>query len=140
MHSRTHHRDCDRTVFEGLLWRPASPVACCRGRGSGCSRLGYDLLEEVPINPTTEVPELTQDWETDSWRAQTEPCAPGPRRKEQQPQKRQTQTCSGVSRSLQQRRGSVVACCRTGGTECSGPFERGCHYPRYLHHSLAPGK
>ena len=33
------------------------------------------LLEEVTINPTIEPPELTQDWETDSWRAQTEPCA-----------------------------------------------------------------
>ena len=31
-------------------------------------------MEEVTINPTTEVPELTQDWEIDSWRAQTEPC------------------------------------------------------------------
>ena len=41
------------------------------------------LLEEVTINPTLELPELTQDWGIDSWRAQTEPCAPGPRRKEQ---------------------------------------------------------
>ena len=46
-----------------------------RGRGSGCSRLGYGkgLLEEVAINPTIELPELTQDWEIDSWRAETEP-------------------------------------------------------------------
>ena len=28
------------------------------------------LLEEVAIIPTTELPELTQDWEIDSWRAQ----------------------------------------------------------------------
>ena len=28
------------------------------------------LLEEVAINPTIELPELTQDWEIDSWRAQ----------------------------------------------------------------------
>ena len=28
------------------------------------------LLEEVAINPSIELPELTQDWETDSWRAQ----------------------------------------------------------------------
>ena len=50
---------------------------CHRDRGSGCSRLEYGkaLLEEVAINPTTELPELTQDWEIDSWRAQTEPCA-----------------------------------------------------------------
>ena len=56
---------------------------------AGCSRLGYGkepprflLLEEVAINPTIKLPELTQGWEIDSWRAQTEPCAPGPRRKE----------------------------------------------------------
>ena len=43
--------------------------------------------------------------------------------------------------SPQQRCGSVVACCRIGGAECSsacmGPFEGGCHYLHYLHHSLA---
>ena len=27
-------------------------------------------MEEVAINPTIELPELTQDWEIDSWRAQ----------------------------------------------------------------------
>ena len=32
------------------------------------------LLEKSVINPTIELPELTQDWEVDSWRAQTEPC------------------------------------------------------------------
>ena len=39
---------------------------CCRGRGSGAADLGMAqaLLEEVTINPTTEPPELTQDWET----------------------------------------------------------------------------
>ena len=30
-------------------------------------------MEEVAINPTIELPELTRDWETDFWRAQTEP-------------------------------------------------------------------
>ena len=51
----------------------------------GVADLGmpYALLEEVTINPTIEPLELTHDWETDSWRAQTEPCAPGPRRMEQ---------------------------------------------------------
>ena len=29
------------------------------------------------------------------------------------------ETCLWVSRSLQQRRGSVVACCRFGGMDCS---------------------
>ena len=34
----------------------------------------YTLLEEVAINPTIEPPEPTQDWETNSWWAQTDPC------------------------------------------------------------------
>ena len=46
-----------------------------------------------------------------------------------------------MSRSLQQRCGLVVACCRVGGTECSrvcmGPFKGGPHYLHYLHHRLA---
>ena len=63
-------------MFEHLLWRYGSAVDCHGGRGSGCSRPGYgiNLLEEVAINPTIEPPELTQDWEIDSWRAQTKPC------------------------------------------------------------------
>ena len=74
---------------------------------------------------------------------QTEPCAQGPRRKEKWPHRRLLQTRLWVSRSLQQRRGSLVACCRVGGTECSsactGSFE-GCHlYLHYLHHSLLQG-
>ena len=32
------------------------------------------LLEEITINTTIELSELTQDWEVDSWRAKTEPC------------------------------------------------------------------
>ena len=60
------------------------------------------------------------------------------------PYKRLTQTCLRVSRSLQWRCGSEMACCRVGGTECSsvcmGPFEGGHHYLHYLHHSLASGQ
>ena len=71
-------------------------------------------------------------------------CAPGPGRKEQRPLRGLSQTCPGVSRSLWRRCGSVVACCRAGGTECSGaymgPFEGGRHYLHYLHHSLASGQ
>ena len=42
----------------------------------GAADLGValTLLEEVAINSTIELPDLTQHWETDSWRAQTEPC------------------------------------------------------------------
>ena len=69
---------------------------------------------------------------------QTEPCAQGPRRKEQWPHRRLTQTCPGVSRSLWRRCGSVVACCRVWATACSsacmGPFEGGGRYLQYLHH------
>ena len=32
--------------------------------------MAKDPLEEVAVNPTIELPELTQDWEIDSWRAQ----------------------------------------------------------------------
>ena len=71
-------------------------------------------------------------------------CAPGPRRKEQRPHRRLTQTCPGVSRSLWPRRVSVVACCSVEGAECSGawkwPFEGGHHYLHYLHHRLASGQ
>ena len=66
------HRDWARTVFECLLWRYRSAVDCCRGRGSGCSRRGYGIspLGGGRHQPTIERPELTQDWETDSRRAQ----------------------------------------------------------------------
>ena len=77
VHKRTQgsHRDGDRTVFEHLS---------CGGRGQqwtatrtgalGAADLGmaYSLLEEVAINPTIELPELTQDWEIDSWRESSE--------------------------------------------------------------------
>ena len=77
----------------------------CRGTGwrwsaagtgaLGAADLGVEkaLLEEVAINPTVELPERTQDWEIGSWRAQTEACAPGPRRKESDP----TGACPGLA-------------------------------------------
>ena len=71
-------------------------------------------------------------------------CAPGPRRKEQWPHKRLTHMCQWVSRSLQQRRRSALACSRVGGTECGNactwPVEGGCYYLHYLHHSLISGQ
>ena len=63
----------------GQHW-PAAGVGALGAIGLG---MAYVLLEEVTINPTIEPPELTQDWETDSWRAQTKPCThqdPGERR------------------------------------------------------------
>ena len=48
-------------------------------------------------------------------------CAPGPRRKEQWPHRRLTQTCPWASRSLWWRRGLVVPCCRLGALSASVP-------------------
>ena len=95
-------------------------------------------------NPTIELPELTQDWGKRLLEGTNKTLwAPGPRRKEQWPHERLTQSCPWGSRSLRRRHGSAVACCRVGGTECSsewmGPFEGGRHYLYYLHHSLASG-
>ena len=53
-------------------------------------------------------------------------------------------TCLWVCRSLRQRRGSAVACCKVQGTQCSsacmGPFGGSRHYLHYLHHSFASGQ
>ena len=48
-------------------------------------------------------------------------CAPGPRRK-RAVQKRLTQTCLSVFRSLWWRCGSALACFRVGGPECSSVY------------------
>ena len=130
-------------LFQCLLQRYGSAVACCRGRGSGCSRPGYEIrpLGGGLIYPTTEPPEFTQDWGNRLLEGTNSTlCTPEPRRKEQWAQKRLTQTCLWVSRSLQESHGLVVASCRVGGTECSsmcmGSFEGGHIYLHYLHHSL----
>ena len=49
-------------------------MACHGAEALAAADLGVaeTLLEEVVINPTMELPELTQDWEIDFWRAQTE--------------------------------------------------------------------
>ena len=119
VHTRTQrpHRDWARTVFECLLWRYGSAVDCCRGRGSGCSRPGYGTspLGGGHHYPTREPPELTQDSGNRLLEGTSKTlCVPGPKRKEQWPQKRLTQTCPWVSRSLRRRRRLAVACCRLG--------------------------
>ena len=95
------------------------------------------------FNSAIEPPELTQDWEIDSWRAQKEPCVHQDPGEKQWPQKRLTQTYPGVSGSVQESPVEawwVVACFRIGGTECSstcmGSFEGGHQYLHYFHHSL----
>ena len=83
---------------------------------------------------------LLRTGETDSWRAQTKLYV------HQDPGERSSDPTRDwpdlpVSRHPWRRCGSVVACCRVGGTACSsacrGPFEGGHHYLHYLHHSLA---
>ena len=119
------------SFFDGIQYYPVnthSPMSCF-----------------PTINSTTGLPELTQDWGSRLLEGTNKSlCTPGPRRKEQWPHKRLTRTCPLVSRSLQQRCGSGVACCRVGGTECSiacmGSFEEDHHYLHYLHQSLASGQ
>ena len=96
----------------------------------------------LPLTPSQNYQNLHRTGETDSWRTQTKPCAhqdPGERSSDH---KRLTQTCLWASRSLWQRHGSAVACCRVGSTQCSnvcmGPFK--VDYLHYLHHSLASGQ
>ena len=56
-------------------------TSCCPLRKGGVAGalgtadlgMALVLFEKVTINPTTELPELTQDRKIDSWRAQTEP-------------------------------------------------------------------
>ena len=55
---------------------------------------------------------------------------------EQWPHKRLTQTCPGVSRSLQWRRGSAVACCRVGAL--SAAVHDGTFWRRAPSSSLPP--
>ena len=59
-------RPCDTEpeLFECLLRRYGSAVACSWDRSSGSSRPGYGIspLEEVAINPTIEPPEFTRNW------------------------------------------------------------------------------
>ena len=68
VHTRTQrpHRDRDRTVFECLLWRYRSSVDCRRGRGSGCSRLGYDGISPTwrrsPLTPPQSCKNLHRTW------------------------------------------------------------------------------
>ena len=128
---------CGVRVSSGLL----------QGRGSGGSRPGYGIspLGGGRHEPHHRAARTYTGLENRHLEGTNRTlCAPGTKRKEQSSHKRVTQTCLGVSRSLQWRCVLVVACCRAGGTECSstcmGSFEGGHHYLHYLHHSLAPGK
>ena len=83
------------------------------------------------------ITKLPQDW--GNWLLEgtnKTVCTPGPRRKEQWPCKRLSQSCLWVSRSLQQRRGSTVVCHEVKGTEYNSPgistFEGDCQLPLLL--------
>ena len=56
------------------VWVSSGPAGA-GALGAADSGMAYALLEEVAINPTIELPELTQDWGNRLLRAQTEPCA-----------------------------------------------------------------
>ena len=100
--------------------------------------LFFLALEEVAINLTIELSELTQKWGKRLLESTNTPlCTSGPRRKEQWPHKRLTTTRLLGSRTVQWRCSSVVACHRVG---CVGSFEGGHHYLHYLHHSLVSGQ
>ena len=86
--------------------------------------------------PGDLITQLTQDWGNRLLEGTNKTlCAPGPRRKEQCPHKRLSQTCLWVSRSLWWRCTYTVACCGIRGTEynsaCISPFERGSYYHHY---------
>ena len=96
------------------------------GSGKGTENLGeFDFAGQWDL-----ITEFIQDWRNrlleDTGKTL---CLPIPRRKEKWPHKKLTQTCLWVSRSLQQRCGLGVTCCRVGGTEpstaCTGPLEGG---------------
>ena len=87
-----------------------------------------DMTERLHSLTHSELWELTQDWGNKFVENTNKTlCAPGPRRKEQWPHKRLTQTSPWGSRSLWWRQRLALACCRAGGTECRsacmGPFE-----------------
>ena len=98
------HRDWARTVF-------------FRGRGSGCSRPRYGIspLGGGHHQPRHRATRTYIGLGNRLWNGTDKTlCAPGPRRKQQWPHTGLTRTCPGVSRSLWQRPGLVVACCRAG--------------------------
>ena len=139
VHSRRPHRDWVRPAFECFS------VSCggmdqLQGQGLWVQQTWVwhkPHLEEVAINLTIEPPDLHRTGETDSWRAQTKPCAQqdlGERSSDPtRDWPRLACECPGGV-SLQQDRG--IEC----GSVSMGPFEGGHHYLHYLHHSLVSGQ
>ena len=103
----TKYRDHTETETElclGVSWGGTGQQWAAAGTGAlGAADLGmaWGLLEEVAINPTIELPEFTEDWEIDSWKAQTETCEhQDPRERSSDPTRdwpRLACECPGVS-------------------------------------------
>ena len=95
------------------------------------------------INPTIELPELTQDWGNRLLEGiKRTLCEPGPKRKKQWPTKdwfRLSCECPGVS-SRGMGRWWPAAGSGTLSVAGHGTFSRRHHYLHYLHHSLASGQ
>ena len=130
-------------MFECLLWKYGSAVACCRGRGSGCSRRGYGIspLGGGHHRATRTYTGLGK--QTLGGHKQNLVCTRTQEKGAVTPQESDPDLPVSVQKSLE-RRGLAVACCRAGGTECSSaclrPLEGGRHFLHYLHHSLVSGQ
>ena len=88
MRTRTQgpHGDGDRAVSERPLGRDGSQRTAAGAGALGAADRGVAEApsEEVATNPTTELPELTQDWVNRLLEGTNRTlCALGPRRKEQ---------------------------------------------------------
>ena len=69
------------------------PAAGTGALGAADRGVALALSEEVTTDPAIELPELTQDWETHSWRAQQNLVCTRTRGKEEQPHRRWPQMC-----------------------------------------------
>ena len=94
---------------------------------------------EVALSLTIELPELTQDWEIDSWRAQRALCtrtqekgAVPPKDSDPDlPVNVQSPADMWVGGGLPQGRGTECS------STCMGFFEGDHHYLHYLHHNFS---
>ena len=139
VHTRTQrpHRDWARIVFECLLWSYWSAVACLRGRGSSSSVWHKSSWKKSPLTPNSHQ-NLHRTGETDSWRAQTKPCA------QQDPGERSNDLTRDWSRlacecPLVSSRGVGQQWPAAGSgalitAECAWDFWRRSPYPHYFHH------
>ena len=134
---------CWSLVWHKSCWRrlPLAPFSCWADNPQTGEQLYQRSSHTVVkvLGPTTDFPtwgsgkktenprefdfedqcdlitEIAQDWGNRLLEGTNKTlCTPGPRRKEQWPHQRLSQTCLWVSRSLWQRRGLTVACCKVG--------------------------